>query len=72
MVLIAAILTFQTTDASTISMISVPQLLCMFGIAASLSLVLGIVLHILIEQPMIDTGHALLRKRAQVRVLTGG
>ena len=72
MVLIAAILTFQTTDASTIVMISVPQLLCMFGIAASLSLVLGIVLHILIEQPMIDTGHALLRKRAQVRVLMGG
>lgn len=72
MVLIAAILTFQTTDASTITMISVPQLLCMFGIAASLSLVLGIVLHILIEQPMIDTGHALLRKRAQARGLTGG
>ena len=72
MVLIAAILTFQTTDASTIAMISVPQLPCMFGIAASLSLVLGIVLHILIEQPMIDTGHALLRKRAQARSLTGG
>jgi peptidoglycan/LPS O-acetylase OafA/YrhL len=69
MVLIAAILTFQTTDASTITMISVPQLLCMFGIAASLSLVLGIVLHILIEQPMIDTGHALLRKRAQAHGL---
>lgn len=67
MVLIAAILTFQTTDASTIAMVSVPQLLCMFGIAACLSLVLGIVLHILIEQPMIDTGHALLRKRAQAR-----
>jgi hypothetical protein len=53
-------------------MISVPQLLCMFGIAASSSLVLGIVLHILIEQPMIDIGHALLRKRAQARGLTGG
>jgi peptidoglycan/LPS O-acetylase OafA/YrhL len=65
MVLVAAILTFQTTDASAIRMISVPQLLCMFGIAASLSLLLGIVLHILIEQPMIDTGHALLRNRAQ-------
>jgi hypothetical protein len=66
MVLVAAILTFQTTDASTITMISVPQLLCMFGIAASLSLLLGIVLHILIEQPMIDSGHAFLRNRAQV------
>lgn len=65
MVLIAAILTFQTTDASTIGMISVSQLLCMFGVAASLSLLLGIALHIFIEQPMIDTGHALLRKRAQ-------
>ena len=65
MVLVAAILTFQTTDASAIRMISVPQLLCMFGIAASLSLLLGIVLHILIEQPMIDTGHALLRDRVQ-------
>ena len=65
MVLIAAILTFQTTDASTIGMISVWQLLCMFGLAASLSLLLGIVLHILIEQPMIDTGQALLRDRAQ-------
>ena len=67
MVLIAAILTFQTTDASTIGMISVLQLLCMFGIAASLSLLLGIVLHILIEQPMIDSGHALLRDRAQTQ-----
>jgi peptidoglycan/LPS O-acetylase OafA/YrhL len=66
MVLIAAILTFQTTDASTIGMISVWQLLCMFGLAASLSLLLGIVLHVLIEQPMIDIGHAWLRKRAQV------
>jgi hypothetical protein len=66
MVLVAAILTFQTTDASTISMISVPQLLCMFGIAASLALLLGIVLHILIEQPMIDSGHAFLRNRVQV------
>jgi len=47
-------------------MISVPQLLCMFGIAASLSLLLGIVLHILIEQPMIDSGHAFLRNKAQV------
>ena len=65
MVLIAAILTFQTTDASTIGMISVWQLLCMFGLAASLSLLLGIVLHILIEQPMIDSGHAFLHKRAQ-------
>jgi hypothetical protein len=65
MVLIAAILTFQTTDASTIGMISVWQLLCMFGLAASLSLLLGIVLHILIEQPMIDAGQALLRERAQ-------
>ena len=63
MVLVAAILTFQTTDASTISLISASQLLCMFGIAASLSLVLGVVLHILIEQPMIDTGHAFLRRR---------
>jgi len=70
MVLIAAILTFQTTDASTITMISVPQLLCMFGIAASLSLVLGIVLHILIEQPMIDTGHALLTQRARAREMS--
>lgn len=66
MILVAAILTFQTTDASTIAMVSVPQLLCMFGIAASLSLLLGIVLHILIEQPMIDSGHAFLRNRAQV------
>jgi peptidoglycan/LPS O-acetylase OafA/YrhL len=66
MVLIAAILTFQTTDASTIGMISVWQLLCMFGLAVSLSLLLGIVLHVLIEQPMIDIGHAWLRKRAQV------
>jgi peptidoglycan/LPS O-acetylase OafA/YrhL len=65
MVLIAAILTFQTTDASTIGMISVWQLLCMFGLAASLSLLLGIVLHIVIEQPMIDAGQALLRDRAQ-------
>lgn len=62
-VLIAAILTFQTTDASTIQAVSAAQLLCMFGIAASLSLCLGVVLHILIEQPMIDTGHALLRHR---------
>jgi hypothetical protein len=37
----------------------------MFGLAASLSLLLGIVLHILIEQPMIDAGQALLRERAQ-------
>ena len=65
MVLIAAILTFQTTDASTIGMISVWQLLCMFGLAASLSLLLGIVLHIVIEQPMIDAGQALLRDRAE-------
>lgn len=67
MVLIAAICTFQTTDASTIQMVSVAQLLCMFAIAASLSLLLGIVLHILIEQPMIDTGNALLRARSQPR-----
>ena len=72
MVLIAAILTFQTTDASTIGMISVSQLLCMFGIAASLSLVLGVVLHILIEQPMIDAGHAFLRRRSQAPGPTDG
>ncbi len=61
MVAIAGALTFQTIDIASIKSVSLIQLSSIFFIAGTLSLGLGIVLHILIEQPMIRIGAKYLR-----------
>lgn len=61
MVAIAGVLTFHTTDLTSVKSVSLMQLFNIFFIAATLSLALGVLLHVTIEQPMIRLGAKFLR-----------
>ena len=61
MVAIAGALTFQTLDLASIKSVSLLHLFSIFIIASTLSLGLGIILHVTIEQPMIRIGANYLR-----------
>lgn len=62
MVAIAGILTLQTLNPASITTISITQLAIIFTLAATLSLIAGIFLHVTIEVPAIKFGER-FRKR---------
>lgn len=56
MVLIAGVATFQTVNPASIQSVSGWQVASIFVIASLLSLAVGVVLHVLVERPMIVIG----------------
>ena len=68
MIAISGIATLQTLDMKSIQSITIWQVASIFVIAAALSLALGIVLHALVEQPMIRIGQRILAGKISGKV----
>ena len=68
MIAIGGIATLQTLDMKSIQSVTIWQVACIFVIAAALSLALGIVLHALVEQPMIRIGQRILTGKISGKV----
>lgn len=67
MVAIAGVITLQTINPAAVMTVSMAQLFIIFSLAALLSLILGVFLHVLVEAPAIKIG-AQLRRRSKHQV----